>query len=248
MSLPARLLNVFAIPGDVFEEVRKAPLCVANWLIPALLLVLAGCIGAWLVSSQPAIQQQMREIQEKFQDKMLDKMVEKGRLTKEQADKQREASALGQNVGQKIGTYVGPIFTAFAVPFWWGFLVWLLGTKLFRGSFPFMKAVEVVGLGNAIAILGSVVTTLLMVSLGSLNATPSPALFVKDYDPQNTSQALLQIPNVITIWVLVVRSIGLARLSGARFLPAAIGVFGLWLAQTSILVGIGLAFKAMLGL
>lgn len=216
------------------------PLCAANWLVPALLMVLAGCIGAWLVSSQPAIQQQMRELQ----DKVLDKMVEKGRLNKEQADKQREAGAVGRN----IGAYAGQVFMAFAVPFWWGLLVWLLGTKLFRGNFPFMKAVEVVGLGNAIAILGSVVTTLLMVSLGSMNATPSPALFVKDYDPQKTSQALLQIPNVITLWVLAVRSIGLAKLSGVRFAPAAIAVFAIWLVQTSILVGIGLAFKAVLGL
>lgn len=240
MSLPARLLNVFAIPGDVFEEVKKSPPSTGNWLVPALLLILAGCIGAWLVYSQPAIQQQMREMQ----DKVLDKLVEKGRLSKEQVDRQREASAVGGN----IGIYVGPVFSAFFTPFWWGFLVWLLGTKLFHGNFTFMKAVEIVGLGNCIAILGSVVTTLLMVSMGSLGATPSPALLVKDYDPQNTSQALLQIPNAITIWVLAVRSIGLAKLSGARFLPAAIWVFGLWLAQVSILVGIGLAFKALIGM
>jgi len=240
MSLPARLLNVFAIPGDVFEEVKKAPSSTANWLVPTLLLVLVGCIGAWLIYSQPAIQQQLRETQDKF----IDKMVEKGRLSKEQADRQREASG----VSTSIGVYMGPVFSAFASPFWWGFLVWLFGTKLLKGSFPFMKAVEVVGLGNAVAILGSIVTTLLMVSMGSLGATPSPALLVKDYDPQNTSQALLQIPNVITIWVLAVRSIGLAKLAGTRFMPAAFWVFGLWLAQVSILLGIGLAFKAMLGL
>jgi len=240
MSLPARLLNVFAIPGDVFEEVRKSRLSTANWLVPTLLLVLTGCIGAWLVYSQPAIQQQIRETQDKF----IDKMVEKGRLSQEQADRQRQASAVGAN----IGVYIGPVFSAFASPFWWGFLVWLIGAKLFKGDFPYMKAVEVVGLGNAIAILGSVVTTLLMVSMGSLSATPSPALLVKNYDPQNTSQTLLQVPNVITIWVLAVRSIGLAKLSATRFLPAAIWVFGLWLAQVSVLVGIGLAFKALLGL
>ncbi len=240
MSFMARLLNVFAIPGDVFEEVKRGPSCAANWLVPAILLMVAGCIGAWLVASQPAIQQQMRDMQDKF----IDKMQEKGHLTKEQADRQREAGA----VGNRIGAMVGPAFTAFATPFWWGFLVWLLGRFVFKGQFAFMKAVEVVGLGNAIAILGSVVTTLLMVSLGSLGATPSPALLVKDYDPQNTTQTLLQLPNVITIWVLAVRSIGLAKLSGNRFLPAAIGVFGIWLAEMSLLIGIGLAVKKMFGM
>ncbi|HEY5910464.1 MAG TPA: YIP1 family protein [Verrucomicrobiae bacterium] len=239
-SLAARLLNVFAIPGDVFEEVKNSAMCTANWLVPALLLIVVGCIGASLVYSQPAIQQQVREMQ----DKVMDKLVEKGRLTKEQADQQREAGA----VSSRIGAYIGPVFYALASPFWWGFLVWLLGTKVLKGSFPFMKAVEVVGLGNAIAILGSVVTTLLMVSLGSLGATPSPALLVKDYDPQKTSQALLQLPNVITLWLLAVRSIGLAKLGGTRFVPAAVWVFGLWVLQTSVLLGIGLAMKAMLGL
>ena len=59
-SLAARLLNVFAIPGDVFEEVKNSAMCMANWLVPALLLIVVGCIGASLVYSQPAIQQQCK--------------------------------------------------------------------------------------------------------------------------------------------------------------------------------------------
>ena len=38
MSLAARLLNVFATPGDVFDDVKVAPASTANWLVPALLL------------------------------------------------------------------------------------------------------------------------------------------------------------------------------------------------------------------
>ncbi len=239
MSLAARLLNVFAIPGDVFDEVRKAPPSAANWVVPMLVLILVGCIGAWLVYSQPAIQQQLRE----SQDKIMDKLVEKGTIPKEAADRQRE----GGGVGAQIGPYLGVVASAVVTPCWWGLLIWV-GGKVLKGNFPFMKGVEAVGLGNAISVLGTIVTTLLCVSLSSVNGAPSAALLVKDYDPQNTSHALLGLVNVIDFWVLTVWSIALARLSGARFLPAAIWVFGLWIAKTALLVGIGLFVKAKLGL
>ncbi|HLP78356.1 MAG TPA: hypothetical protein VK327_15735, partial [Candidatus Paceibacterota bacterium] len=37
MSLPARLLNIFAIPGEVFRDVKAAPRSLANWLVPVVL-------------------------------------------------------------------------------------------------------------------------------------------------------------------------------------------------------------------
>src|SRR5262245_42046331 len=36
MSLFARLLNIFAVPGDVFEEVKQSRVRTANWLLPLL--------------------------------------------------------------------------------------------------------------------------------------------------------------------------------------------------------------------
>ena len=42
MNLGARLLNIYAIPGDVFDEVMAAPPKLANWLVPTLLTCLAA--------------------------------------------------------------------------------------------------------------------------------------------------------------------------------------------------------------
>ena len=41
-SLASRLLNVFAAPGDVFEEIRTGTPSTANWLVPLLLACLLG--------------------------------------------------------------------------------------------------------------------------------------------------------------------------------------------------------------
>ena len=46
MSLVGRLLNVFATPGDVFQEVKAAPETAANWLVPALILIAVSWAAA----------------------------------------------------------------------------------------------------------------------------------------------------------------------------------------------------------
>jgi hypothetical protein len=239
MSLPARLMNVFAIPGDVFDEVKKTPGSTANWLVTLLLFIGVGLVGVRLVYSQPAVQQQMREMN----DQVIQKLVDKGRITKEQAEQQRNAS----EVGSKVSPYVGVVFSAFISPFWWGLIIWAVGKMAFKGNFGFMKAVEVAGLSNAICVLESIVTTLLSVSLGTLNASPSAALLVKNFDPQNTSHTLLGLANVMTVWVLAVRAIGLARLAGTRFAQAAAWVFGIWACYMGFFIAVGLAIRAALG-
>ncbi len=107
-----------------------------------------------------------------------------------------------------------------------------------------MKAVEVVGLANMISVLDGIVKTLLIVGLGNLYASPSLVLLVKEFDPQNTVHSLLAIVNVMTFWLLAVRAMGLARLSGASFAKAALWVFGIWAAYTGFFVGLGVLAKA----
>ena len=60
MSLTARLFNIFADPGEVFESVKTSKPAVANWLVPALIYPLAGMISVVVIFSQPAIVQQIQ--------------------------------------------------------------------------------------------------------------------------------------------------------------------------------------------
>jgi hypothetical protein len=114
-----------------------------------------------------------------------------------------------------------------------------------------MKAVEIVGLANMVSVLEVIVKTLLIVGLGNLYASTSLVLLVKEFDPQNTVHSLLALVNVMTFWLLAVRGIGLARLSGASFAKAAAWVFGIWAAYTGLLIGLAfiakMAFKKIGG-
>jgi hypothetical protein len=241
MSLAGRLTNVFAAPGEVFDDVRTSRNSAANWLVPAFLLMVVSWIGVWLVFSQPAIQQQLSEIT----DQAIEKQVAK--MPKEQADRVREQAARFGGMGQKIGAAVVPVFGGLVTPFLWALVYWLVGNKVLKGTFSYMKTVEAVGLSTMIVVLDSVIRTLMALAMGNVFAAPSLALFVKNYDPQNTTHALLSLVNVMTFWVLLVRSIGLARLSNASLAKAGLWVFGLWAAWTGLLTGIGLAIKAMMG-
>ena len=241
MSLGGRLLNVFAAPGEVFQEVKTAGVATANWLAPALILIAVSWAAAWVIFSQDVINHQLSEIT----DRAIQKQIEKTRMSEQQAEQARAMGEKWAGISAKIGSALAPVVAGFATPFFWGLIVWLVGAKLLKGGFPYMKAVEVVGLANMISVLDVIVKTLLIVALGNLYAAPSLVLLVREFDPQNTVHSLLALVNVMTFWLLAVRAVGLARLSGVSFSKAALWVFGVWAAYTGFFVGLGLAAKAV---
>ncbi len=238
-SLPARLVNVFAAPGDVFEEVKSRSVSTANWLVPAVVFIVLCWVGGMLLFSQGSINQQLSDIA----SKAVDKQIEKGKMTDQQAEAARQAADKYGTLGAKISAGVVPVLVAVLSPFWWGLILWL-GSKVLRGGTNYMKAVEVAGLANMINVLAVVVETLLKLSLGNFFATPSLMLLVKDFDPQSPTYGLLAVVNVMVFWALAVRSVGLARLTGSSFGKAAVWVFGIWAAYTGLFVGAGFALQA----
>ena len=236
MSLVGRLLNVFATPADVFQEVKAAKVAAVNWLVPALILILVSWAATAVIFSQNSIKHQLSELT----DQAIQKQVESSHMSEQQAEQARAMGEKWAGISSKIGVAIVPVFYGLLTPFVWGLIIWLVGVKVLKGDFPYMKAVEVVGLGNMIAVLDALVKSLLILGMGNLYASPSLMLLVKDFDPQNTVHALLAIVNVMTFWLLAVRAVGLARLSGVSFAKAALWVFGIWAAYTGFLTGLGL--------
>lgn len=239
-SLAGRLMNVFAAPGDVFDEIKAAPPSTINWLMPAILLIVISWMSAGLIFSQPAIRQQMSDLA----DKAIDQQVEKGKIPAAQAETIKSSTGKMAVTAGAISAVAGAPVAAFASPFWWGLILWLSG-KALKGNFSYLKAVEVAGLANMILVLDVVVRTLLILVTGNLFASPSLVLALKDFDPQSTLHALCALVNVMLFWVLIVRSIGLARLSGVSTGRAALWVFGIWAAYTGTLIGLGAALRAV---
>ncbi|MDW7980415.1 MAG: hypothetical protein RMH97_07610 [Verrucomicrobiales bacterium] len=63
-ALLSRLANVFAAPGEVFDEIRAAPVRHANWIVPAVLFILASWLAAAMLISSESVRQQYGQLAE----------------------------------------------------------------------------------------------------------------------------------------------------------------------------------------
>ncbi len=237
-------MNVFAVPGDVFEEVKASPNCASNWLVPIVLLSLVGAVSAFVIFSQPAIVQQLREKQEQA----IQDQVKAGKI--KQADADRVLAATQQfmtpNV-MKIFGAVGAVVAGVLRVIWWAVVLSLLGRWFLKASIPFGKAMEVAGLALMIAVLGGIVTLLLTVNFSNMFATPSLALTVDHFDTSRRSHLVLGAINVFSFWLVGVLGAGLARLASVPWPRGAFLVCAYWLIQETffILAGGGLGQLAL---
>jgi hypothetical protein len=233
MSLAARLLNVFAVPGQVFADVKAGPICIANWLVPALLSTFIAVLTTVVVLSQPAFQRQMNELTER-QAKVLDQQVKAGKLKQADADR---FLALARTVMEprtwKTLLTLAAAAVGVARVFWWAFVLWLLARLFLKLRLGYLKLLEVAGLGLMISVLGAIVTLLLMLNLPGLIATPNLASAISDIGAVQKSALLLGAAYVFAFWLIGVLSVGLAKLAGAPIPRAVWLVFASWLVQES---------------
>jgi len=232
-SLIARLMNVFAMPGEVFEEVKTAPPTTGNWLVPVLMNAIVGAIAAIILMSQPAILQGIREKQEaQFQ-----KMVEQGKMSQADADKAMVvAEKFTGPTLMKITGVVDSVVASFAALFWWTTVLWLLGRYFLRTEFGYIKAMETAGLASMIGVLGAIVTLLLQINFSNLTTSPSLGLLVDNFDAKKVSHLVLAAVNVFGIWRVFVESIALARLANVPLLRSASVMIPVWLLCQSVMI------------
>ncbi len=238
----ARLLNVFAAPGEVFEEVKISRPSTANWLVPALIYVVVGVVSAVVIFSQPAIVQQIRD----QQAKVMDQQVKAGKLTQTQAD--QATAVMDKFAGPAMLTAfgcAGAVVGSFVHIFWWALVLWLISLLFLKIKFPFIKALEIAGLTTAITVLGAAVTILLTVIMGKLGMTPSLALLVSQFDLKRKTHLLLASANIFSFWHLGVAACGLSRVTGASFAKSLLLVGFYWIGFTLFFIVIGFGQMAM---
>jgi hypothetical protein len=235
MSFAARLLNVFAIPGEVFEVVRASRFCVWNWLLPALLSAVVGGFTMIVLFSQPSIQKQVHELGER-QAKAMEQQVTAGKVTRADVNQAQAVARWFTDPAtlKSLGSMAAGLLGVARV-FWWAFILWWVGRRFLRTPFGYLKALEVAGLALMISVLGGLVVLALTVDVTKLFAAPSLALVAADFETTRKSYLMLGAINVFQFWLVGVLSVGLAKLARAPFLRAAWFVFAIWVIQESLL-------------
>lgn len=134
--LLAKLLNVLACPGEVFEELAAAPPRARNWLVPTLLAALASVALAVALAPNDQAAAAVGQIG--------------GAGTVDILPAQRQVfSAMAITVA------------ALAATGWSALMLWFIGRVFLGARFSYWKAVEVVGITGSIVVLGEVVTALM---------------------------------------------------------------------------------------
>jgi len=198
-------------------------------------------LGSWLVFSQEALRHQMQEATEKA----IEQRIGGQHMPEAQAEEARQAALKVAGITQTIGIVAGPIFVAFVPPFFLGLVFWVVARQALKAPLPYMKVVEVIGLAGMISVLEAVVRILLILATGNLAASLSPILLIKEFDPAKALHSLAILANPLAFWMLAVRAMGLARVTGASFRKAAFWVFGLWCGYMGVFWALGWAAQQL---
>lgn len=236
MSLLARLLNIFAIPGEVFEDVKRARISISNWLVPILLGSVVGATTAILIFSQPTIVPELRD----KQIKNTNELVTAGKMSRADGDQMiKMVEWITQPVVLKSMSALGAVAISVLRVFWWAFILWFLGAVFLKQRFSYLKAAEIAGLATLINVLGSVVALLLTFGFGTHGG--ETGLTLADLDAKSRMPVRLILGNIFSIWLAGLMAAGLAHLAAVRFSRTFLLVLGYWILFQMFLALTGVA-------
>jgi len=227
MSLPARLRGVITGPVAVFDEVAETPRTPANWVAPWILLVIATAVLMQLMVQDPGLAEQLMTVMRE----QVDVLVNDGAVRREDADRQLALLQPGMPLFTVL-SIAGPALWGLGLVFALSFLYWLIGRSAMQASAPYMKVVEVVGLSSVISVIELCVSTGLILATGALTITPTAAALFPSVSKDTLLYLLLVKANPFSIWMVVVTSVGLARLFRRDIPKVIVLILALWILWT----------------
>jgi len=227
MSLPARLLGVITNPAGVYDDVAATPRTPSNWIAPWILLVIATAVLTQLLIQNADFAAQLMSVMRE----QVDLLVNDGAVPREDADRQLALLQPGMPLFTVL-SIAGPALWGLGMVFALSLLYWLIGRSAMHAFAPYMKVVEVVGLASLISVIELCVSTGLILATGTLTITPTAAALFPSVAQDSLLYALLLKANPFSAWLVIVTSIGLARLF-ARDVPKVIVlILSLWILWT----------------
>jgi len=242
MSITDKFIGILSSPGEVFEHVASYPEKQnSNWGVPIVATILMMIIYTFVVFKQPAIQDQMSTIQ----NKAMQQRVADGKMTQEQMEKAMEFAPKGGSPMFLIFGSLGSVVTAFLMLFIYSGLYWLGGKYIASAQAPFSKVLEVYGLSLYVVVIGTLVSMVTVVAMGSIYAQPSLALAISDFNPMNKVHKLLNAINIIEFWQMFVLGVGLSKIWKASLGKSLGVVVGVWVVWNAIKIFSGMSLGGM---
>jgi hypothetical protein len=234
LSQLERLTNIFLAPSKTFEDIHRGN---KSWWLPFLLFVLIGT-GLWATVTVKVTWGQVVQNSLHLSPKQAEQL---DKLTPEQ-----------QATQMKVGAIIQEVLWALAPV--WVLVLNLIGAGILLGTINFGFAGRAT-FGKVFAVSWYAgLPGLIKLALGAagLWAGMAPESFLPQnpagtnlgfyLTPPDTPMVLFSIYaalDILTIWTLVLFSIGLAKVAGTKTSNGYMAVFGWWI--VSLLVGVGIA-------
>lgn len=233
-----RILNVFFAPSKTFEDIRLGN---SSWWLPFLLYVVIGT-SLWFAVGSRVTWETVTENNLRMAPRQAEQLES---LPADQQERQKAISATAQRfiwLGAPVFTLLMDLCAAGV----------LLGTINFGfgGKATFGKVLAVIWYGGLPGLLK------LVIGLIGLYAGVAPESFVPGnpagtnigyyLNPADTNKAVFALAtnlDPITIWSLVLTSIGLAIVAGRKRTDGLIAVFAWWVLLLAIGVVAGVIFS-----
>lgn len=223
-SLGSRIINVFTAPSEAFQGIDALPSKTGLWLVPFLLGILVFVLVMVVITSDEVLKAEMMDMQVRA----IEQRVESGSMTREQADQATQAIESMGGMFLVFGAIGGIFFMA--VSYFGGSLVlWLTGKLGFKAPAGYSTYLGAFGLASWIGLLGAIVTTLLMVGLGSMTASAGAALLIPNFDIMNTTHKMLGRIELFAIWQAVVTGFGFSAITGKSVVTGIVTAIVLWI-------------------
>lgn len=233
-----RVINTFTAPSKTFEDIRRGN---RSWWLPFIVLAVFGYLFFAVVSQRVGMEQVVAN-QIRMNPASQEKMA--------QATPQQRATGAKIALDVTEGAFVaGPVLGLIGALIislvLWGTINFLFGGRAKYGQ---VFAVSYFAwLPNIVKLILGIITLYAGMAPESFNVKNySPTNVGAFLDPASTSHALYSLAtsvDIITIWTLVLLSIGLATVAGVKRKSGYIAVFGWWI----IVVLCGVGFAAAFG-
>ncbi|HVU46520.1 MAG TPA: YIP1 family protein [Terracidiphilus sp.] len=233
-----RVINTFTAPSKTFEDIKRGN---KSWWLPLIIMALAGYLF-FAVVSQKITMGTVVDNQVHLSSSAQERLAQ---LTPEQREKNHQISIYFTE-GVFLG---GPVIGLIAVAI---ISLVLLGTINFvfggRAKYGSIFAVYYYAyLPSLVKVLLGIVVIYAGIAPESFNIKNfAPTNIGAFLDPVDTNKALYALAtslDAVTIWMLILISIGVATVAGVKRSSGYIAVFGWW----AIVVLFGMAAAAIFG-
>ncbi len=230
ISLSDAMTGVITEPGPAFEAVRVSSRK-NYWLIPAFVFIVLYIASTFLVMNDEELYSDIKAKQTAAVKERLDDAVKDGKMSQEQANEQMDKVDKQMSKSNPlfyVFTTLGPIFTTFIILFLKG-AIFLIVLKLFKGTASYMNILSVLGLVFIPESIQVIIDTVMAIFTGKLNSNIGPTLLLSADSMGKEMFKFLGHFDILTIWILIITGIGLAKVSKLKPAQTMAAVFVLWL-------------------